>query len=186
LQRRKKGAKKGEAAEENADAPDGDDEDAATSSLKKPRIRISLPKSEKKSKKRKKGKGDNEDGSDDGHKGDDEKTPAPKKKKRKTDKTPVTKEGPKMKSTGKKGKKKAAAAAEDEEASFDQEPVAQQDAQAESYSNVHLWENKRKGLDGSFEAARANFTEAGPWKLPSLVEDRFKEIALDTLERIDR
>lgn len=204
--RRKKGSKKEELA---GDSDEGDDGAA----LKKPRIRISLGKSDKSSKKRKrkpKDSPDDPDASDGGNAADDEKTPAPKKKRSKPEKKTGGHSEGKAKgakteaaasSKKKKPKKKStpSAGSPDSEA---HKPAAIGDSSTTKkkkktksgsssdpgsiYLNISLFSEEKEALDGTFEASRANFTKRGPWRLPLSLAERFDEVGLETLEMMWR
>jgi hypothetical protein len=45
---------------------------------------------------------------------------------------------------------------------------------------------RRDSLDGSFKKARKNLTQLGPWRLPERIEDKFQEVALSTLLKMNR
>lgn len=58
----------------------------------------------------------------------------------------------------------------------------EKDSPADLWLNIALLKKKRESLDGSFAAARANFTKHGPWQLPAAVDQsRFKDLAKQTL-----
>lgn len=197
----------------------------AIPSLKKPRVRINLSadgdqagKTEKKSKKKQpkvkpKSNAENLNASvDEGHHGDDETTPAPKRKRKREDKTESTK-----KISRKRTKKIAStelgfaehvmasvSVEEDcvsgvmnrseslngeghEESKTGKTKSSIENDPAACYLDVDLWKQEREALDGSFKSARAHFAKRGPWQLPKAVgEGRFSHVAKQTLNRMDR
>ena len=55
------------------------------------------------------------------------------------------------------------------------------------FLDLPKWKKEREELDKSFDAAKALFTSHGPWKLPPGVPpDKFSEIALATLAKMDK
>jgi hypothetical protein len=64
------------------------------------------------------------------------------------------------------------------------EPTPQSD-ESDMFDLTAL-KKQRDLLDGSFEAARSHLTDNGPWKLPDGLEDKFADIALATLSKMDR
>lgn len=61
------------------------------------------------------------------------------------------------------------------------------DEEKSIYLNPTYWKNERKNLDGSFDAAKANFTSLGPWTLPEPIPDNlFEEVAKLTLEQMGK
>jgi hypothetical protein len=167
--------------------------------LKKPRIKISLKNSGSKKKaskqKMKSGKktaaaGDVE--GDEGNQGDDEATPATKRKRKRADKT-----DPSKKISRKRAKKTEAASkpsVAEESPAKAENPIVEvavtgptSDETSAVYLDVDLWKAERESLDGSFKAARAHFLERGPWKLPADVgESKFRTVAKQTLMKMGR
>ena len=45
---------------------------------------------------------------------------------------------------------------------------------------------RRESLDGTFKKARKNLTDLGPWKLPETLEDKFQDVALGILSKMNR
>lgn len=189
-------SKKSKSGKAAAKADDNDEDDEALASLKKPRIKISLKdgggkkKASKPKKKsgKKAGAADVED--DEGNHGDDEKTTATKRKRKRADK-----EGPSKKISRKRTKKSEVASKPEVakespvKAENDKVAVAEPAADVASavYLDVDLLKAERESLDGSFQAARAHFTERGPWKLPAAVgESKFRSVAKQTLMKMGR
>lgn len=45
---------------------------------------------------------------------------------------------------------------------------------------------RRESLDGTFRKARKNLTQLGPWKLPERIEDKFHDVALGVLSKMNK
>lgn len=45
---------------------------------------------------------------------------------------------------------------------------------------------RRESLDGSFKKARKNLSQLGPWTLPARIEDKFRDVAIATLSKMNR
>jgi hypothetical protein len=55
------------------------------------------------------------------------------------------------------------------------------------FLDLPLWTKHRESLDGSFDAARANFTREGPWAIPDgLPVNSFSEVAKWTLSTMNK
>jgi len=146
----------------------------------------------KKSGKAKKKKAESpEDLADEGNQGDDEKKPAPKRKRKSVDKT-----DPNKKVSRKRTKKSEAAKPS---ASTESKPEAEgmngnangvaamAAGEADIYLDIALWTAEREALDSSFKAARAHFLKRGPWQLPAAVgESKFRSVAKQTLQKMGR
>lgn len=52
--------------------------------------------------------------------------------------------------------------------------------------SLSLLKKQREELDGSFDAARRHLTSNGPWKLPDSIEDKFADVAMATLTKMER
>ena len=111
------------------------------------------------------------------------------------DATPVPKKRKKSDGQSKKRAKKGAAEVEKNE---DSEKVRKQTKKIESEPSevagnanqnmfsVSVLKKQREELDGSFDAARRHLTSNGPWELPDGTEDKFADVALATLTKMDR
>ena len=165
-----KGKKKKEASNEDDENEEAlSDAEAQDDNSKKPRIRIKVPNKQSdgtKSKKgtKRKGRSPHEDGEADA----ETEEPATKKQKKKTDKTP---------------RKKVTKTASTKEEKPKSKPKPK--GPRSIFLNISHWRRGRMDLDKSFKAARDLMTSKGPWTLPSEIpDDKFKEVALDTLERV--
>jgi len=56
----------------------------------------------------------------------------------------------------------------------------------ELYLNVHMFEQERTALDGSFESARIFYNKRGPWKMPSVVKEMTKDVLGATVSIISK
>ncbi len=55
------------------------------------------------------------------------------------------------------------------------------------YLDISFWKSRREALSGEFADARKNFTEHGPWRIPSTLPDSFFDnIAEKTLDRMSK
>lgn len=61
-----------------------------------------------------------------------------------------------------------------------------QSAFDETAFDVVALKKRRESLDGSFKKARKNLTQLGPWRLPDKIEDKFKEVAIETLSKMNK
>jgi chromodomain-helicase-DNA-binding protein 7 len=176
---RKKSSKSGQAKKSKGTEEESDDEsdDEALASLKKPRIKISLKKeikSKKRSGKSKKSIDDSEVGAD-GNEGDDDKTPATKRKR----KSELSRK------LSRKRSKKSSAPKDTPNVNENGNSDSDDGNSAAIYLDVNLWKTEREALDASFKAARAHFVKRGPWKLPSGVGG-FRQAARQTLIKMGK
>lgn len=159
-----------------------------SSKVEKPRIKIRMSNEKKPDKiagKGKKGKpragkqkrrfqkeeenGDEEE--DEGVDGDVESSPIPRKKRAKIEDTKQTAPAVTIR---RRGTKKT------------QSSDVKHDVSSSIYLDATVWKGERESLDGSFAAARKFFSKRGPWKLPAEIIDKFREVALATLSKMDR
>lgn len=56
----------------------------------------------------------------------------------------------------------------------------------ETAFDLSALKKRREALDGSFKKARKNLTQLGPWKLPEKIEDKFEEVAIGILSKMNR
>jgi hypothetical protein len=115
---------------------------------------------------------------------------APVPKKRKVDTAPVAKKRQKAEHT-KTRRGKASAGDEHEESgpshiNGDNDPAEASDAVDKIMFDASALKKKREKLDGSFDAAHDLLMAHGPWKLPDGTDDKFQELALATLAKMDR
>lgn len=161
----------------------------ASSQPEKPRIKIRMSNEKKtdnsiKSKKTKSRAGkrkrspelvDNEDEEvDESADADVESTPIPRKKRSKKDNSTST-SAPTL-IIRKRGTQKQQSA----------DGVAQDDDSSSIFLDPLVWKGERESLDGSFAAAWKFFTKRGPWKIPPEIADKFRDVALATLSKMDR
>ena len=143
-----------------------DDIPLASMKKKKSRIKISIPADEgvKKTTKKRSRTTQAAEEEDADVEDEVESTPVPRKRKERSSST--------------KSKKKNAQ---------DEELEQNNEADASVYLDASLLKSERELLDGSFEAAKENFTKRGPWLLPAeLMPDKFQDVALGTLAKIGR
>jgi hypothetical protein len=181
---------------------DADAEEVPITTLKKPRIKISLNGDDKRTptKGGKKKKMPDIEEEDEGAEADTEKTPGPKKR-RGAKKKPEgdASEGPKKKRKRVEKKNENGGDGDAEAEPPTEDPVdADGDSNADGvepeadeslslYLNAQYWKNEREQLEESFEAANELFTKHGPWTLPEEVgEDRFTDVANAVLAKMTK
>ena len=192
--RRKKGSEN-EETEEGKEDQEGEKTTKKKKAKKPPRIHINVPEEDKgkeKGKGKKRGRKQEESDKAENESDldlEDADAPVPKKKKGRKSSTNTKLE------RGRSKKKQAKSAETEEDKSMnkkDEEASGVQSEHVEESSgliflDVESWKNKRESLDGTFKAARGNFTKEGPWQLPSTMKDsNFRDVALLTLSKMSR
>lgn len=88
-----------------------------------------------------------------------------------------------QKSTGKATKKSRTSSAKKPSPTSSDDP---DDDDEEVMFNVALLQSECDALDGSWEATRDFFVNIGVWKLPTVIESKFEEVAKITLTNISK
>jgi hypothetical protein len=132
-----------------------------------------------------------DDAADQGTQGDDEATPAPKRKRKRAENAESSK-----KISRKRTKKSDGAAAKPSAAVESAMVAASMNGHSEEtdedagavYLDVNMWKTQREALDGSFKSARENMLARGPWQMPKAVgaATKFKAVAKQTLQKMGR
>jgi hypothetical protein len=115
---------------------------------------------------------------------------APAPKKRKVDAAPVPKKRQKAEKT-KTRRGKASTVHEHDESgpshmNGEDDPTEASDVVDKIMFDATALKKEREKLDGSFDAAHDHLMTHGPWKLPDGTDDKFQELALATLVKMDR
>ena len=67
---------------------------------------------------------------------------------------------------------------------FDDIASDESDDEQDELFDVEKLQAEVDGLDDTFDAARDNLTQRGPWRLPEEIESKFKDVAKKTLAAI--
>lgn len=66
-------------------------------------------------------------------------------------------------------------------------PNDSEDGAKSRYLDLQFWKKCREGLNDTYKAARKNLTQHGGWELPPVIpDDKFAEVAIYTLDKVDK